>query len=243
MPVRAMFPGKGSGNGFAALQLETARLHRENTRLRQESSRLNTESYSSLQVANTNLMRQVGRLQGEVVALKQEVERLRNGAELVSLREEVERLHAEEKASQAGPVEESPESIREEEPGDDVDIEEAEDEKPDEEPPWPVAHMPPFVPGRKHVEWMEHGGSTFESYLRGGSFALVDASWLVAWSSANDPPQPLPRRQDLPPEAFISLEDLKLVGCPHGALPIIAISCPWLTPSHPGLPFTLRDGC
>lgn len=43
----------------------------------------------------------------------------------------------------------------------------------------------------------------------------------------------LPRRNDLPPSAIFGLEVLKASGCPNGGLPIIVISCPWLSPYHP----------
>ena len=43
----------------------------------------------------------------------------------------------------------------------------------------------------------------------------------------------LPRRNDLPTAAILGLEVLKASGCPNGGLPILVISCPWLTPYHP----------
>jgi hypothetical protein len=46
----------------------------------------------------------------------------------------------------------------------------------------------------------------------------------------------LARRQELPEEAFISVEELEQMfgwGNHDGVLPIIAISFCWLTPSHP----------
>lgn len=46
---------------------------------------------------------------------------------------------------------------------------------------------------------------------------------------------PLPRRQELPEEAFVSLSELKSFGSPvaGGGLPICVVSAPWLTSDHP----------
>jgi len=45
------------------------------------------------------------------------------------------------------------------------------------------------------------------------------------------------RRQDLPARAFVSLADLQQARCPvvygKGALPVVAVSYPWLQPDHP----------
>ena len=40
------------------------------------------------------------------------------------------------------------------------------------------------------------------------------------------------RRQDLPKEAFLSLDDLKAAGSVRDGLPIAMLSYPWLSPSH-----------
>ena len=62
---------------------------------------------------------------------------------------------------------------------------------------------------------------------------LVKMSFLISFSEAGGI---LPRRQDLPEEAFISVEELKQLygdGNRDGVLPIVVISFCWLTPPHP----------
>lgn len=69
--------------------------------------------------------------------------------------------------------------------------------------------------------------------LATGHVKLVKMRWLIAYYEAGGV---LPRRQDLPPEAFISLEELKRMygdGNRDGVLPIIAVSFCWETPAHP----------
>ena len=61
---------------------------------------------------------------------------------------------------------------------------------------------------------------------------LVKMSWLITHSKAGGV---LARRQELPEEAFISVEELKRMfgqGNRDGVLPIIAISFCWDTPAH-----------
>ena len=78
--------------------------------------------------------------------------------------------------------------------------------------------------------------------LQNGAIALVDHAWLVNYyfasvinsslPSEQQTTRPLlPCRQDLPPEAFVSIETLQLNTCPHHCptlLPIIALSYAWL---------------
>ena len=70
---------------------------------------------------------------------------------------------------------------------------------------------------------------------------LVRASWLVAHSKAG---RVLPRRQEVPEEAFLSVDELRKLwdrsgptwshhGNPDGVLPIVVISFCWLSASHP----------
>lgn len=40
-------------------------------------------------------------------------------------------------------------------------------------------------------------------------------------------------RQQMPPEAFLSIHELKAAGCPHNGLPLLIVSSPWLAPWHP----------
>ena len=60
-----------------------------------------------------------------------------------------------------------------------------------------------------HEEWDYLGGAEVEPLLRSGAVALLDAKWLVDRAAKG---LRIERRQDLPPEAFISLDDLKAVG-------------------------------
>ena len=62
---------------------------------------------------------------------------------------------------------------------------------------------------RAEGAWAARGGAELEPLLCSASplFALVDADWLIALAATGGL---LPRRQALPPRAFISLEDLKL---------------------------------
>ena len=59
---------------------------------------------------------------------------------------------------------------------------------------------------------------------------LVDAAWLVALAADGGT---IPRREHLPAAALISPEALQECGTVFEGLPIIAVSCPWLTPTHP----------
>ena len=69
--------------------------------------------------------------------------------------------------------------------------------------------------------------------LETGHVRLLKASYLTNLSDANGV---LSRRQELPPEAFISVEELKRLygeGNRDGVLPIIAILFCWETAAHP----------
>ena len=66
-----------------------------------------------------------------------------------------------------------------------------------------------------------------------GHVRLVKMSWLIKHAKANGI---LSRRQELPEEAFISVDELKRMyrdGNKDGVLPIIAISFCWETAAHP----------
>ena len=79
------------------------------------------------------------------------------------------------------------------------------------------------------ARWRKLRGRELEAALKSGAIALLDGRWLVACAERGERIQ---RRQDLPPEAFISLEELK-AACRRGALPIICLSYAWLHPDHP----------
>lgn len=81
--------------------------------------------------------------------------------------------------------------------------------------------------------WEKLYGNLFESVLKGNAEApirLVDAHWLVVLERSGGR---IGHRQSLPPEAFVSLDDLKMFGCPESLLPVICVSYPWLHPAHP----------
>ena len=70
-----------------------------------------------------------------------------------------------------------------------------------------------------------------------GAIALVDAGWLVTLAEDNGV---LPPRQAAPPEAFLSLEEVRMMtpmghcaGYERINLRIICVSHTWLQPEHP----------
>lgn len=101
-----------------------------------------------------------------------------------------------------------------------------------EPPAHRVFHRPVTVPPVMQRMWLEHGGGALEPLLRRGCVALVDASWL-AGQAQRHPDTAIKRRQDLPDEAFIGVDELKAAGCPWGSLPIAVVSAPWLDPDQP----------
>ena len=77
--------------------------------------------------------------------------------------------------------------------------------------------------GRVHLKRYSEPDSIWEALLA-GHVRLVSASWLVKHSGASGI---LMRRQDLPEEAFISVDELKRCygeGNRDKALPVISIS-------------------
>ena len=60
---------------------------------------------------------------------------------------------------------------------------------------------------------------------------MLDASWLI--ELAAKPGGTILRRQDLPPEAFVSVDELKAAGRIDFSLRIILCSYPWMHPKHP----------
>ena len=79
------------------------------------------------------------------------------------------------------------------------------------------------------ARWRKLRGHELEAALKSGAIALLDAGWLVACAERGER---IRRRQDLPPEAFIPLEELK-AACIYDDLPIICLSYAWLHPDHP----------
>lgn len=95
-------------------------------------------------------------------------------------------------------------------------------------------HLPPsrdvVVQPKQEAMWKHHGGESIENTLNSGAVILCEAKWLVEFAKSGAPLKP---RQQLPEEAFITLNEIKTIGCPAAGLPIIAISHPWLHPDHP----------
>jgi hypothetical protein len=86
------------------------------------------------------------------------------------------------------------------------------------------------VSGRMESGWLEYGGGDLEPMLASEGVRLLSASWLI---EAGEAGQKMTWRYQLPEEAFFSLPQLKAAGCAYELLPIIVVSCPWLTPHHP----------
>ena len=80
------------------------------------------------------------------------------------------------------------------------------------------------------ANWRRLRGHELEPALESGAIALLDAGWLVA---SKERGETIRRRQDLPPEAFIPLEELKAACDEYVGLPIICLSYAWLHPDHP----------
>ena len=84
------------------------------------------------------------------------------------------------------------------------------------------------VSPEQEARWRELRGHELEAALKSGAIRLLDGGWLVACAERGER---IRRRQDLPPEAFISLEELKAAA--EYVLPIICLSYAWLHPDHP----------
>jgi len=85
---------------------------------------------------------------------------------------------------------------------------------------------------RQEHLWCELGGEALEPSLRSGAIALMRAEWLVQYAKGEG--AVLSRRQDLPDEAFISLDELMAAIEPQDSgLRVIVLSYGWTTPLHP----------
>jgi len=85
--------------------------------------------------------------------------------------------------------------------------------------------------------WRESGGDEFEAALAlvkelgGSAVRLLDARYLIKLAENSGK---LRRRQDLPAEAFVTLQQLKRMGKGPGlSLRVVVVSYPWLQPDHP----------
>eukprot|EP00966_Prymnesium_polylepis_P157941 3650304-Prymnesium_polylepis.1 len=63
------------------------------------------------------------------------------------------------------------------------------------------------VSPKEEANWRYFHGHDLEAALKSGAIRLLDGGWLVDCAERGER---IRRRQDLPPEAFISLEELKI---------------------------------
>ena len=91
----------------------------------------------------------------------------------------------------------------------------------------------PAITTLQRSRWRAAGGQELEGVLSSGAVAVVDAGYLIGVSTRDG--EVLRHRQALPPEAFLSLEQM-IAMTPLSQdvlLPIIVVSCAWLHPQHP----------
>jgi len=76
----------------------------------------------------------------------------------------------------------------------------------------------------------EFRGNEIEPFLRSGAVAILNAAWVVSlWRGGGR----IRRRQELPPEAFLAVDEL-IAATKHGAgLALLVISYAWLHPENP----------
>ena len=74
-------------------------------------------------------------------------------------------------------------------------------------------------------DWAKYGGDQLEPALESGAVALVDARYIIKLAEEGAILGP---RQTLPPEAFISLQEIKAEESVSGGLRILCVSYPWL---------------
>ena len=85
---------------------------------------------------------------------------------------------------------------------------------------------------RQEHLWCELGGEALEPSLRSGAIKLLRAGWIVQYAKSEG--AVLSRRQELPDEAFIGLDDLMAAIEPQDqGLRVIVLSYGWTTPQHP----------
>ena len=105
--------------------------------------------------------------------------------------------------------------------------------------PEAAPHMPPTRPAppvpvalaaRQKRAWERLGGREIEDMVGRGAVALLDAHWVLAHASRGGR---LTRRQEMPPEAFITLAELRAAGCPEGTLPVLACTHAWQGADEP----------
>lgn len=98
--------------------------------------------------------------------------------------------------------------------------------------------MDDFDPGNEFFTWIPNDGAALEASLEinpdfaAAPIRLIDARFLISlWKSGGR----LPRRQDIPEAAYISLTKLKAMpkGYMKTDLRILCVSHMWLRPDHP----------
>ena len=98
-----------------------------------------------------------------------------------------------------------------------------------------VVKVPPRadvkISAKAQKGWTLSRGRAIEPLLASGAVALLDASWLL--ELAEKPDATISRRQGLPPEAFVTVHQLKAAGRADFSLRIILCSYPWMHPEHP----------
>ncbi|CAB9515096.1 expressed unknown protein [Seminavis robusta] len=86
--------------------------------------------------------------------------------------------------------------------------------------------------GSASSKWQSLDCDKLEPYIRSGAIALIDSEWIIRYSKESKT-KPVPHRQNLPPDALVSLDTLKANVEERGRLPIFALSYTWLHPNHP----------
>ena len=71
--------------------------------------------------------------------------------------------------------------------------------------------------------WKAYGGAELEPALRSGAIVLLNAQWLVNFVYENQN-KTLPRRQELPPEAFLSCDEVIMSSSHRGQIHIYMVS-------------------
>lgn len=73
------------------------------------------------------------------------------------------------------------------------------------------------------------GSCSLPDYVASGDVALIRSGWLINWALQNNV---LPRRQDLPPDAF--WEDVNVLQeSDSSSMKVVAVSYCWYSPEHP----------
>eukprot|EP00966_Prymnesium_polylepis_P250617 5795357-Prymnesium_polylepis.1 len=91
--------------------------------------------------------------------------------------------------------------------------------------PGSASTVAPQISKPAHPDWESCLGPSLEPPLHSGAIALMDAAYVVKMAKEGRSIMP---RQLLPPEAFISLQELKAENTVDAGLRVLCISYPWL---------------